>query len=117
MYLPISQNPYQSSSVLPSATERRSLLAAFRVGPIIGSIVPVLLGTAVVGRGMLPSDARGFFLLSGAHLNAGGGLGAISLWTKGRGGLRRLLCWMSMIVNAALAVRIAIMMPAGTLRL
>ena len=112
----MSQNPYQQITTSPAATERRPHLTALRVGTITGSIVLLLLGSAVAGLGILPSDAPGFFLLSGAHLIAGGALGAIYAWTVGRGGLRLLLCWTSMIVNASLAIRVAILIFDGTVR-
>ena len=52
---------------------------------MIGSIVLVLLGFAVVGLGMLPSDAFRYFLLFGAQLIGSGALGVISVWLRGRG--------------------------------
>ena len=112
----MSQNPYEPSTVTPSGPERRPCLATLWLGAIIGSIILVLLGCAVVGLGMLPSDAPGLFLLFGAHLITGGALGAICASTKGRGGLRLLLRWTSIIVNAALAIRIAILFLNGTVR-
>lgn len=49
-------------------------------------------------------------------LMAAEALGAICAWSKGRGGLRLLLCWTSMIVNRALVIRIAILLLDGTVR-
>jgi hypothetical protein len=112
----MSQNPYEPSTATPTAPKRPSFLTAVWLGAIIGSIILLLLGCAVGGLGMLPSDAPGFFLFSGAHLIASGAFGAICAWTKGRGGLRLPLCWTSMIVNAALAIWIAILILNGTVR-
>ena len=46
----------------------------------------------------------------------GGVLGAISAWTQGRGGLRLLLRWTSIIVNAALAIGVLRLILNGTVR-
>ena len=85
------ENPYQPSTVPAAESERRPFLAILWLGAIIGSILLVLLGIAVVGLGMLPSDAPEFFLLCGAHLIASGAFGAVCALTKGRGGLRHSL--------------------------
>ena len=65
---------------------------------------------------MLPSDAPGFFLLTGAHLIASGTLAVTCAWVNGRGEVRIPLCWMSIIVNAALMIWIAILILNGTVR-
>ncbi|MCA9123416.1 MAG: hypothetical protein H6822_10590 [Planctomycetaceae bacterium] len=106
------KNPYRSPTVPGPEPERWPFLATLW----LGAIILVLLGCAVVGLGMLPSDAPGFFLLFGAHLIACGALGAIGAWTTRRGGLRLLFRWMSVIVNAALAFRIAMLILSGTVR-
>jgi hypothetical protein len=112
----MSQNPYRPSTDTPSSSEIPLSISAARLGSVIGSIVFVLLGIAVAGLGLLPSDAPGFFLLTGAHLIACGTLGVTCAWVQGRGGVRYLLCWTSLIVNAALVVRVAILILDGTMR-
>jgi hypothetical protein len=82
----------------------------------IGSILLLLLGLAVAALGTLPSDTPGFFLLSGLHLAACGTLAVICTWIKPSGPIRHLFCWMSMILNAALVVRIAMLIVEGTVR-
>ena len=47
-------------------------IASLWYASVIGSIVMVLLGVAITGLGMLPSDAPRFFLLLGLHVVAGG---------------------------------------------
>ena len=83
---------------------------------MIGSILLVLLGCAVVGLGMLPSDASRYFLLFGTQLIGSGALGAISAWLRGRGRLRFLLRALSLIVNAALVVWTAVLIFNGMVR-
>jgi hypothetical protein len=112
----MSQNPYQASSGPLSSQPPRPSIAARLVCVTIGSILLLLLGLAVAALGMVPSDVPGFFLLSGLHLAACGMLGLICTWIKPRGPLRRLFCWTSMILNAALAVRIAMLVFDGTIR-
>ena len=112
----MSQNPYEPSNAAPSSPEPSPVFSAHSFGSIVGSIALVLLGIAVTSLGMLPSDAPGFFLLNGAHLIACGLLGVTCAWVGGRGGVRHQLCWASIIVNAALAVRLAVLIANGTVR-
>ena len=112
----MSQNPYRPPTVTPCSPPRRPSFSAHGLCSAVGSIVLVLLGIAVAGLGMLSSDAPEFFLLCGAHLIACGAFGAVCALTKGRGGLRHLLFWTSMIVNAALMIWIAILILNGTVR-
>ena len=83
---------------------------------MIGSIVLVLVGCAVVGLGMLPSDAPRYFLLFGAQLIASGALGAISAWLRRPGRLRFLLRALSLIMNAALVVWTGVLIFNGMVR-
>jgi hypothetical protein len=43
-------------------------------------------------------------------------LGVICVWIKPRGPIRHLFCWPSILLNAALAVRIAMLTVDGTIR-
>jgi hypothetical protein len=112
----MSQNPYQPPTVTPSSSTRRPSFSAHGLCSAVGSIVLVLLGIAVAGLGMLPSDAPGFFLLTGAHLIASGTLAVTCAWVNGRGEVRNPLCWMSIVVNAALMIWIAILILNSTVR-
>lgn len=110
------QNPYQPSNVPLSSEPPRPSISVKSVCVTIGSVLLLLAGLAVAALGMLPSDVPGFFLLSGLHLAACGTLGVLCEWFRLRGSIRILACWSSMLLNAALAVRIAMLIFAGIVR-
>ena len=110
----MSQNPYRPSTDTPSSPENTPSTSAAKLCSVIGSIILVLLGIAVTGLGALPSDAPGVFPLTGAHLIARGTLGVTCRWEQGRGRVLNLLRWTSLIVNAALVVRVAFFILDGT---
>jgi hypothetical protein len=112
----MSQNPYQSPNTHSFWHTRRRFLSGSFFFAVVGSLVLLLLGLAIAVLGTLPSDASGFFLLSGLHLASCGLLGVICAWIKPRGPIRHSFCWMSIILNAALVVRIAMLIVDGTVR-
>ena len=112
----MSQNPYQASNASSSSRARRPFLSAHLLFAVLSSVVLVLLGLAVSALSMLSSDAPGFFLLTGLHLIACGMLGVICLLGKPRWPVHHLFCWTSMLLNAALAVRIGMLVFDGTIR-
>jgi hypothetical protein len=97
-------------------TARPRFHTDFWISAIIGSIVMILLGVAITGLGMLPSDAPGFFLLLGVHLLAAGAMGLAQQLTKGRSWFRLLLRLTSITINGVLAVRIVMVVLDGILR-
>lgn len=68
-----------------------------------------------MGLSWLPSDAPDFFLVAGAHLTACGTLGLICAWAGGRAVLGPLIGGTSLIANAALIVRLAMLISGGTM--
>lgn len=111
----MSQNPCQAPNASSSLARRCFPSGCFRFA-MLSSIVLVLLGLAVSVLSMLPSDASGFFMLMGLHLIACGMLAVPCAWGKRHGPVWRLLCWISILANAALAVRMGMLVCDGTIR-
>ena len=112
----MSQNPYQASNVPADAQRPRPTISAQLVLVILGNVLLLLLGLAIAALGLLPSDAPGFFLLSGLHMVACGMLGLVCTWIKLRGPIRYFLNVTTMLLNAALAARIGMLVFDGTIR-
>ena len=112
----MSQNPYQASNAPSSWRARRPFLSAYLLVAVLSSVGLVPLGLAALALSILPSDMPGFYLLTGLHLIACGMFGVICLLGKPRWPVYRLSGWTSMLLNAALAVRIAMLIFDGTIR-
>jgi hypothetical protein len=112
----MSQNPYQASNVPADSQRPRPTISAQLVLVTLGSVLLLLFGLAIAALGLLPSDAPGFFLLSGLHMVACGMLGLVCTWIKPRGPIRYFLSLTTMLLNAALAVRIGMLVFDGTIR-
>jgi hypothetical protein len=112
----MSQNPYEASNAPSASHAGRPFVSAHLLFSALSSAVLLLLGLAISSLSMLPSDAPGFFLLTGLHLIACGMLSAICLLGKSWSLVRHLSCWTSMLLNTALAVRIGMLVFDGTIR-
>ena len=112
----MSQNPYQPSTGSPSSATFGRLFSGHSLCALIGSIVLILFGIAVAGLGMLAMEAPWFFLHSGAHLIACGAIAMTCVWGDRRGRVWYPLYWASLFLNAALVMRIIILILLGTIR-
>lgn len=108
------QNPYKAPNGSFSQ-ERWRFLSTHLLVAVPSSVVLVLLGFTVSALNMVSSDAPGFFLLAGLHLVTCGLLGVICLSGRLRWPVRQPLCWLSIILNAALAVRTVLLVFDGTI--
>jgi hypothetical protein len=112
----MSQKPYEAWDAPTTRPADHHLGSLHLRVAFVGSIILVLLGLATAGLAMLPSDAPDFFLLSGLHLIASGMLGVICVWGQLGGPVGYLLSGTCAILNAALVVRIAMLLIDTTLR-
>ena len=112
----MSQNPYQPSTGPSSSPDHRPANSFLSLCVVVGSIFLNLFGVVATGLSMFSSDASRFFLLTGTHLIACGAIAVTCVWVDRRSGIRHLLCWTSMIVNAVLIARITILILNGTVR-
>lgn len=112
----MSQNPYQASNVPADAQLPRPSNSAQLICVTVGSVLLLLLGLAIAALGLLPSDAPGFFLLSGLHTVSCGILGLVCTWIKLRSPIRYFLSLTTILLNTALAVRIGMLVFDGTIR-
>ncbi|MEO1530123.1 MAG: hypothetical protein AAFX06_32390 [Planctomycetota bacterium] len=112
----MSQHPYQPPTADTPSEASHPLVQASTLSAAVGSVILVLLGLAVTALGMLPSDAPGFFVFTGVHALACGVSGVICCLYKPGWPGKPIFCVASILVNAALVVRIGMLVLDGTIR-
>lgn len=111
-----SQNAY-SPPTQPSSMEddERRLSVVVSVMATVGSVILIILGGGVAILSRFAVDGSFFFALTGLFVMVGGLLGTCCVWGPNEGILKLLAGWMSLIVNTALVIFVAVLILNGTL--
>lgn len=118
----MSDNPYESPKC-PSPAQQRSADVAIGQFAVAGSAILVLIGCAVIGLSLLPSDAPQSFLVAGVLLMACGVSGALMVWRLRSGGrsvlsrgLVHLFRGLALVLNTILLFQMTLLLLNATLR-